>query len=75
MGTETTTSPWTLETAPDVLTVQEAAKLVRVSENQIYKMIKAGRLEVLNVKANGKERVIRIWKKKFFQSLGLNYTD
>ena len=50
--------PLTWETAPDVLTVEEAAALVRIPKNAFYGAIKAG----LVPHHNFGERLIRISK-------------
>ena len=57
----------TWETAPDVLTVKEAAFLVRVSRNAIYGTIQSGILPAANF---GKRR-IRIAKGALQQVFGL----
>lgn len=58
----------TWETAPDVLTVKEAASLVRISRNAVYGAIESGMLPA----ANFGQRQIRIAKSVLQEVFGLN---
>ena len=59
--------PLTWETAPDVLTVEEAAKLVRVPRNGVYEAIRLGFLPAVNFG----QRRIRVSKKVLQETFGL----
>jgi len=63
--------PLTWETAPDVLTVEEAASLVRISRNSAYEAVRLGFLPSHNFG----ERNIRIAKRVLQQVFGLNPQD
>lgn len=64
----TTEVPLTWETAPDVLTIDEAAKLVRIPRNAAYEAVRAGFLPA----ANFGLRRIRVSKSKLREVFGLD---
>ncbi len=63
--------PLTWETAPSVLTVEEAAALVRIPRNAAYEAIRLGFLPAHNFG----ERRIRIAKSALQQAFGLKPQD
>jgi len=61
----------TWETAPEILTVDEAAALVRIPRNAAYSAIQAGLLPA----ANFGQRRIRVLKSAPQQVFGMAHTD
>ncbi|MGC2405086.1 MAG: helix-turn-helix domain-containing protein [Candidatus Cybelea sp.] len=63
--------PLTWETAPDILTVEEAAELVRIPKNAAYEAIRLGFLPAHNFG----ERRTRVAKSALRQVFGLKPQD
>jgi excisionase family DNA binding protein len=61
-------TPLTWETAPDILTIEEAASLVRIPRNAAYEAVRAGFLPA----ANFGQRRIRVSKAVLQKVFGLN---
>lgn len=55
----------TLEEAPELLTVKEAARIARIGRNQMYALIKSGQVHAIQLGA-----AYRIPKARFLKTLG-----
>lgn len=66
MDTET---PTTLDRLPEVLTVEEVARYLRVSERTVYEMVRRGRMRALRVGGRGRGGAVRVTREALLRFL------
>ena len=64
-----TEAPTMQDRLPEVLTVEEVARYLRVSERTVYEMVRCGRMHALRVGGRGRGGAVRITREALLRFL------